>query len=81
MTRTEYLTGEKPVYDPFLEEFATNRIQSMRNLLTELGLATRDLEVCSPEWEEIHTRYKEVETGIKWWRRFMNEHEEKVDEV
>ena len=81
MKSTEYLTGYKASRYPELEPLATKRIDDMKELLTELRGAARQVEINSKEYKDIEIRYKKVEKAIKFWRTLLHEGELDAEDV
>ena len=68
MKETYYLTGQQPErYKPMLDALVDLRIKDMGILLNELREQASGLEKPSIEYDLIKIRYRDVETGIKFW--------------
>jgi len=67
---TIYLTG-KPAefFEPEQTVFVDKRIKEMRSLMKSLRLASKKMNMRSIIYQELETRYEEVEAAIKWWEQ------------
>ena len=66
---TEYLTGyTNERYRELLRPLKVMRITDMEVLQEELRLATRVLQVATPEHTVLYKRYAAVTEAINWWK-------------
>ena len=68
MTRTYYLTGHNPErYNDLLAPLIELRINDMDELLTKLRMDAGVLEKHTVAYDEIESRYKEIEKAKVFW--------------
>jgi len=66
---TNYLTGRDPeFFEPEQSIFIDKRIKEMRSLMRHLRLASKKMNKHSIIYQELETRYEDVEAAIKWWQ-------------
>lgn len=75
MTKTEYLTGEKPEkYRHLLEPLAKQRIEDMTAMLKRLSKIGGEVHKKNTKgYKAIEKRYLEIEKGIIWWKDLLEE--------
>jgi len=65
---TKYLTGrDTDFFEPEQSIFIDKRIKEMRSLMKDLRLKSQKMNKQSVVYQELETRYTEVETAVKWW--------------